>query len=94
MGNAYVYTYTLVVLAEMAACHHSFIFLLGTTKSTECQLHLWRLATDNDNRLAKIDVGVAKYGSTVVADDEPKLHSIYNTIKGQISYPKIAYYEI
>ena len=41
---------------------HWFIFLLGTTKSTECQLHLWRLATDNDNRLAKIDVGVTKYG--------------------------------
>ena len=64
---------------------HWFIFLLGTTKSIECQLHLWRLATDNDNRLAKIDVGVTKYGSTVVADDEPKLQSIYNTIKGQMS---------
>ena len=64
---------------------HWFIFLLGTTKSTECQLHLWRLATDNDNRLAKIDVGVTKYGSTVVAEDESKLQSIYHTIKRQMS---------
>jgi hypothetical protein len=64
---------------------HWFIFLLGTTKSTECQLHLWRLATDNYNKLAKIDVGVTKYGSTVVAEDEPKLQSIYNAIKSKMS---------
>ena len=65
--------------------HHWFIFLLGTTKSTECQLHLWRLATDNDNKLAKIDVGATTYGSTVVAEDESKLQSIYSTIKSQMS---------
>ena len=64
---------------------HWFIFLLGTTKSTECQLHFWRLASDVDNRLTKIDVGVTKYGSTVVAEDETKLQSIYNTIKEKIS---------
>jgi hypothetical protein len=25
---------------------HSFIFIMGTTKSTECQAHFWRLATN------------------------------------------------
>lgn len=70
---------------EAEGRRHWFIFILGTTKSTECQFHLWRLATDNEGKMPKISIGEKKYASTVVADDEAKLQSIYTTIQNQLS---------
>ena len=64
---------------------HWFIFIMGTTKSLDYQMHLWRLATDNAELLSKQEVDGKIYGSTVVADDEAALQQIFNLAKERLS---------
>jgi hypothetical protein len=71
--------------SEKAGRRHWFIFLMGTTKTSEHQVHLWRLATDKANKMSKLTINNAVYGSTVMADDEAKLQSIFNGIKEKLA---------
>jgi hypothetical protein len=65
--------------SEVNGRKHWFIFIMGTTKSTECQVHFWRLATDKKKELPVCVVNGTEYGSTVLADDEEKLQQIFKT---------------
>lgn len=57
---------------------HWFIFVLGTTKSIDCQVHLWRLATDKQKVMEnRISLEERQYGSTVLTEDEEKLQQIF-----------------
>lgn len=60
---------------------HWFIFVLGTTKSKECQIHFWRLATKGDMSLPAISVNGVEYGSTVMSIDEEALQQIFFSVK-------------
>jgi len=64
---------------------HWFIFVLGTTKSIDCQVHFWRLATDRDHKMAnRIEIGTRQYGSTVLTESEFNLQQIFNAVKGSL----------
>ena len=63
---------------------HWFIFVMGTTKSTECQAHFWRLSTDKKKELPAFMVNGTEYGSTVLADDEEKLQHIFKASKAAL----------
>lgn len=60
---------------------HWFIFILGSTKTIDWQVHLWRLATDRTKELPRLKVGDSTVGSTVTAQDE----NVYQTISSEIS---------
>ncbi len=60
---------------------HWFIFVLGTTKSKDCQIHFWRLATNGDGTLPAHKVGDVEYGSTVMSVDEESMQRIYLSVK-------------
>lgn len=65
---------------------HWFIFVLGTTKSIDCQVHLWRLATDKNNVMGnRISVNERQYGSTVLQEDEEKLQQIFSEIQEKLN---------
>jgi Uri superfamily endonuclease len=60
---------------------HWFIFIMGTTKSEECQVHLWRLATDMSHKMPnRCYAGNTEYGSTVLKESEESLQGIYTAI--------------
>ena len=60
---------------------HWFIFILGSSKTVDWQVHLWRLATDAKKELPQVKVGDKMLGSTVTAQDE----NVYQTISSEIS---------
>lgn len=65
---------------------HWFIFVLGTTKSIDCQVHLWRLATDKNHVMGnRISVNERQYGSTVLQEDEEKLQQIFSEIQEKLN---------
>jgi len=65
---------------------HWFIFVLGTVKSIDCQVHLWRLATDKNNVMGnRISVNERQYGSTVLQEDEEKLQQIFSEIQEKLN---------
>lgn len=63
---------------------HWFIFIMGTVKSTQCQVHLWRLATDKNKKMANRITKKVEYGSTVLGNDEEKLQNIFSSIAGAL----------
>ena len=75
---------TLKERSEKAGRNHWFIFLMGTSKSAQCQVHLWRLATDNANKLADQVKNGIRYGSTVKPEDEERLQQIYSVIQSSL----------
>jgi voltage-gated potassium channel len=60
---------------------HWFIFILATSKSVDCQVHFWRLATDNKKQLSQVAVNDLEYGSTIMKEDEDTLQSIFHKTK-------------
>ena len=60
---------------------HWFIFILGSSKTVDWQVHLWRLATNAKKELPQVKVGDKMLGSTVTAQDE----NVYQTISSEIS---------
>lgn len=63
---------------------HWFVFIMGTTKSTECQVHFWRLATNKDKSLSCQVVDGNEYGSTVLPENEAMLQRIFSTTKSAL----------
>lgn len=59
---------------------HWFIFILGTSKSLDCQMHFWRLASDSQCRLPRRKIGDMEYGSTVMDESEQSLQNIVKSI--------------
>lgn len=72
---------TLKEASRAAGRRHWFIFVMGTAKSEECQMHFWRLATDRDRKLPSILVNDVEYGSTILNEDEETLRLIFASIK-------------
>ncbi len=70
--------------SEAAGRRHWFIFLMGTTKTSEQQVLLWRFASNSKDR-PKIEIDDKVYGSTVVADDEAKLQALFSDIKDRLA---------
>ena len=79
---------------------HWFIFIVGSLKTTECQLHFWRLATDKkkkmSHRITRMLPPTAngpaverEYGSTVLKEDEETLNSIFTDVSNKLSERKI-----
>lgn len=76
---------TLKQNSEARGSRHWFIFIMGTRRSTECQMHLWRVASDLKAKLPRITINGQEYGSTVLAEDEQCLQRIIESIKNTIS---------
>lgn len=72
---------TLKLNSEKNGRRHWFIFILGTTKSIDCQVYFWRLATNKNNALPAITVKETEYGSTVLSEDEEILRRIFHDSK-------------
>lgn len=79
---------------------HWFIFILGSLKTVECQLHFWRLATDKNkkmsNRIIRTLPPTANgpaverdYGSTVLKEDENTMNQIFTDISNKLNKRKI-----
>lgn len=81
---------TLKQNSEKNGRRHWFIFIMGTTKSVDCQVHFWRLATDRKKQLTRISVNDLEYGSTVMNEDEEKLQDIYTMAKGALGAHEVA----
>ncbi len=86
--------------SEVRHQRHWLIFILGTLKTTECQLHFWRLATDKNkimsNRITRILPPTANgpaaerdYGSTVLKEDEDTMNQIFTDISNKLNERKI-----
>ena len=76
---------TLKLNSEKNGRRHWYIFILGTTKSIDCQVHFWRLATTNRNdSLPAITVKDNEYRSTVLREDEDILQRIFQASKKSI----------
>lgn len=75
--------------SEEGGRKHWFIFILATSKSVDCQMHLWRLATDSRMTLPRHTVGGVEYGSTVLAEDEHRLQGILTAIKESVGRHKM-----
>jgi voltage-gated potassium channel len=67
--------------SEKNGRRHWFIFIMGTTKSVDCQVHFWRLATDKKRLLNRLSVNGLEYGSTVTSEEEDTLQAIYSMAK-------------
>lgn len=63
---------------------HWFIFLLGTAKSTDCQLHFWRIATHLEKQMYTITHNQREYGSLVLNEDDKKLKDIFHEIQNNL----------
>ena len=64
---------------------HWFIFVLGTTKSIDCQVHFWRLATDKKRIMAnQIFKDERQYGSTILQEDEETLQHIFSEVQQRL----------
>lgn len=72
--------------------HHWFIFILGTSKSLDSQIHLWRLATDKkrimDHRIIN-SADNREYGSLVLNSDEDILQNIFQEICNKLTEKKV-----
>ena len=76
--------------SEQRGRRHWFVFLLTTTKSLDCQVHFWRLATDKKKEMANRIMGKTReYGSTVLLQDEEKLQHIFQEVYSALSKRKI-----
>lgn len=78
--------------SEAQGRRHWFIFLFGTTKSVECQVHLWRFATDEEKKMGHRiinEVNNREYGSTVLGEDEKTLQSIFEEICEKLKVRKV-----
>lgn len=76
---------TLKKHSEERGHKHWFIFVLGTTKSIDCQVHFWRLATDKNRKLKnQIFKNERQYGSTILNEDEEKLQHIFSEVKQKL----------
>lgn len=67
--------------SEKAGRTHWFIFIVGTTKSAQDQVYMWRLATDNAEMLPSQVKGDIRYGSTVRAENEEQLQHFYDSVR-------------
>ena len=70
--------------SEARGKKHWFFFIMGSTKSADCQVHLWRLATDKDCKLPRIKLNEREFGSTVMQCSEENLQNIFASIKDSI----------
>ena len=69
---------------------HWFIFLLSTTKTKDCQVHFWRLATDKKKEMANRIIGKTReYGSTILLEDEDKLQQVFQDVQRALSERKV-----
>lgn len=75
--------------SRAAGRRHWFIFVMGTTKSEECQMHFWRLATDSDKKMPSILLNDVEYGSTILSEDEETLRQIFASVKEKTEVRKI-----
>jgi hypothetical protein len=67
--------------SEAKGKRHWFVFIMGTTKSTECQAHFWRLATNTKKTLPISLIQGKEYGTTTLAEDEEVLQRIFSLSK-------------
>ena len=70
--------------SEKNGRRHWYIFIMGTKKSIDCQVHFWRLAADKNNALPAITVKDNIYRSTVLKEDEDILQGIFQTSKNAL----------
>ncbi len=85
--------------SEEKGHRHWFIFILGTIKTTKCQLHFWRLATDKHKKMGGCITRLIKnsdgenvnrdYGSLVVRDDEEVFQNIFEEINERLKVRKV-----
>ena len=76
--------------SEERGHRHWFIFVLGTTKSIDCQVHFWRLATDKKQVMKnRISLDERQYGSTILLEDEEKLQQVFNEIQAKLMERKV-----
>jgi hypothetical protein len=69
---------------------HWFIFLLATTKSEQCQVHLWRLASDPKEEMDYRIAGPKReYGSTILEVDKEKLQNIFEEVQSSLAGRKV-----
>lgn len=69
---------------------HWFFFIMGTTKSSDCQMHLWRLATDTKKVLPRLTVNGVEYGSTVTEADNNTLKKILDSLDESMPKRKVS----
>jgi len=55
---------------------HWFVFILGTSNSTDTQVHFWRLANDSKKTLENRITADKEYGSTVLSENEADFQQI------------------
>jgi len=67
--------------SEARGAKHWYVFIMGTTKSTSCQAHFWRLATNKDKALPICSVDGKDYGTTTLAEDEELMQRIFSLSK-------------
>ena len=70
--------------SEKNGRRHWFIFILGTAKSIDCQVHFWRLATNRYDAQPAITIKDTIYRSTVLKEDEDILQGIFQTSKNAL----------
>ena len=70
--------------SEKNGRRHWYIFILGTRKSIDCQVHFWRLAIDKNDALPAITVKDTVYRSTVLKEDEDILRGIFQASKNAL----------
>ena len=75
---------TLKQNSKSRGSRHWFIFIMGTKRSEECQMHLWRVASDLKAKLPRITINGQEYGSTILTEDEQCLQGIVESIKKTI----------
>lgn len=78
--------------SEAQGRRHWFIFLFGTAKSVDCQVHFWRFATDKGKKMGHRiinEVNNREYGSTVLEEDEKALLSIFEEISNKLNARKV-----
>ena len=81
--------------SEMHGRRHWFIFILGTAKSVDCQVHFWRLATDSKKKMGNRIVmenennDVIEFGSTVIKQDEEMLQTIFQEISDKLQEKQV-----
>ena len=71
---------------------HWFIFLHGSLKSEECQIHFRRNATDKKKRLTNRLINETEnreYGSLVMSEDESVFNAIFEDIKKKLQERKV-----
>lgn len=69
---------------------HWFFFILGTTKSSLCQVHFWRLSSNLEKKLTSYNVNGTEYGNTILPEHEETWLKIYQTAKEKLEKHEVS----